>query len=178
MKSPRSSAASSAQLVLGLGSNAGDREATLRWALGELDRLLGPLRIAPLYRSRAISPIEQPDFFNTVALAPMTPDLPSPEDLLGHAKRFERDAGRRPTATRDAPRPLDIDLLICGTELRTDPALTLPHPRLRERRFVLAPLCDLAPDLLLPPDGITASACLAALGTDQEVEKIGWTLAP
>ena len=161
-------------IALGLGSNLGDREGILRRALDVLREHLGPLRIAPLYRTAPISTVEQPDFYNTVALA--TPEeLPSPEAVLALAQRLEHEAGRRRGLLRDAPRTLDIDLLLCGTARLDRPDLTVPHPRLRERRFVLAPLCDLEPDLALPPDGARVVECLAALGGAQEAERIAWT---
>ena len=101
-----------------------------------------------------------------------------PEAVLALAKRLEHEAGRRLDPLRDAPRPLDIDLLLCGADRRDRPELTVPHPRLRERRFVLAPLCDLDPELSLPPDGVGVAACLAALGNAQDVERIAWTTPP
>jgi 2-amino-4-hydroxy-6-hydroxymethyldihydropteridine diphosphokinase len=85
-----------------------------------------------------------------------------PETLLRFARSVERELGRRARA-RDAPREIDIDLLFVGDAERRTPELTLPHPRLRERRFVLAPLAELAPALPLPPDGATPRALLAAL---------------
>jgi len=74
---------------------------------------------------------------------------------------------------RDAPRTLDIDLLLVGAELRSGPGLVLPHPRLRERRFALAPLAELAPALALPPDGATVAALLARLPERPWVERVG-----
>jgi len=74
---------------------------------------------------------------------------------------------------RDAPRTIDLDLLVVGAELRSGPGLVLPHPRLRERRFALAPLAELAPDLALPPDGATVATLLARLPERPWVERIG-----
>ena len=75
---------------------------------------------------------------------------------------------------RFGPRPLDIDLLLYG-DLRVDrPELTLPHPRLRERRFVLAPLAEIAPDLQVPPDGARVAELLARLGEGEPVERVEW----
>ncbi len=96
----------------------------------------------------------------------------SPPDLLAIVKRLELAAGRRP-ATRNSPRPLDIDLLLYDQEVLSTPELTLPHPRLRHRRFVLAPLNDIAPDWPVPPDGESVAALLAALGDEQPVERVG-----
>jgi len=86
------------------------------------------------------------------------------------AKALERAAGRRP-GVRFGPRPLDIDLLLYGGLELATPELTLPHPRLRERRFMLQPLADLAPDLRLPPDGRTVRELLAEV-QGQAVERV------
>jgi len=115
--------------------------------------------VAPLYRSDPVSAIPQPDYLNTVALA--RTGL-SPEELLALAQDIEIELGRRRTV-RDAPRTIDVDLLFVGDLERRGGSLVLPHPRLRERRFVLAPLADVAPGLALPPDGATAAELLARL---------------
>lgn len=97
-----------------------------------------------------------------------------PEALLDFTQQLERAVGRDPAALRWGPRPLDIDLLVWGDlELET-PRLTLPHPRLRERRFVLAPLADVAPDLAVPPDGARVRDLLARLDDPHPVERVGW----
>ena len=96
----------------------------------------------------------------------------SPELLLELALDIERALGRR-RGVRDAPRTIDIDLLLVGGERRSRPGLELPHPRLRERRFVLAPLAELGPDLALPPDGATVGALLARLPERPWVERLG-----
>jgi 2-amino-4-hydroxy-6-hydroxymethyldihydropteridine diphosphokinase len=168
-------------VALALGGNVDGRidgrrapvERTLAWALRQLEASLGPLRVASLYRTRPISPIAQPDFLNTAALA--STSLP-PAAVLALAKALELAAGRRP-GPRFGPRPLDIDLLLHGDHRSDLPELTLPHPRLRERRFVLAPLAEIAPDLAVPPDGARVADLLARLGdADPEdgVERIAW----
>jgi 2-amino-4-hydroxy-6-hydroxymethyldihydropteridine diphosphokinase len=128
------------------------------------------LRVASLYRSLAVSPLPQPDYLNTAALARTSL---AAEDVLALAKALELAAGRRRGA-RFGPRPLDIDLLLYGGRLSEAPELTLPHPRLRERRFMLAPLAEIAPDLPVPPDGATVAELLARLGDRQAVERIAW----
>ncbi len=136
--------------------------------------------MAPLYQTAPISPVPQPDFLNTVALTslPKTDTL-DPLEVLDQVKALERLAGRR-EGERDGPRPLDIDLLLFGDLVRNSSSdrrsrdLTLPHPRMRSRRFVLAPLADLAPALPLPPDGALVRDLLAALGEEQQVEKLDW----
>lgn len=174
-------------LVLGLGSNVGPREATLRWAIDELGRILrgslqGPLLEAPLYRSTAVSPIAQPDYLNTVVLGRVRRPAagliaPGPEDLLALAKALELAAGRQ-RGPRFGPRPLDVDLLIFGARRSHRPELTLPHPRLADRRFVLAPLADLCPDLQMPDRNGTVREVLDSLGDGQKVERITWTRGP
>ncbi len=169
-------------IVFGLGGNVGDREAVLRWAARRLRQLFGPLRVAPLYRTAPVSPIPQAHYFNTVVMADMPPDdAPDPREVLSQVKALERRTGRCDVQS-DAPRTLDVDLLLFGDLVRdrreNPPApgleLILPHPRMRGRRFVLAPLHDLAPDLRLPPDGARVKELLAELGSEQDVQKIGW----
>lgn len=132
--------------------------------------MFGPLRVAPLYRTAPVSPVEQPDFLNTVALAEV-PGSFTPSAILKTAKELESRAGRR-AGIRFGPRPLDVDLLLCGGHQCEEPDLILPHPRLRERRFVLQPLADLAPDLALPPDGAKVSELLERLGKRQRIELV------
>jgi len=131
------------------------------------------LRIASLYRTSPLSPVTQPDFLNTAAVAHTALE---PEAVLALAKALELAAGRQPPAltVRFGPRPLDVDLLLYGDRRSDAPELTLPHPRLRERRFMLAPLAEIAPDWPVPPDGATVRELLARLGESQGLERIGW----
>jgi 2-amino-4-hydroxy-6-hydroxymethyldihydropteridine diphosphokinase len=155
------------------GTAGSTAEPALAWALRQLAASLGPLRVASLYRSRPVSPVAQPDYLNTAAVGSTA--LP-PDAVLALAKALELAAGRR-RGVRFGPRPLDIDLLVYGDLLSAAPELTLPHPRLRERRFVLAPLAEIAPDLLLPPDGASAAELLAGLGpagAADAVERLDW----
>lgn len=116
-----------------------------------------------------MSAIPQPPFLNSVALGR---GGQSPEALLELALGIEQALGRR-RAGRDGPRTIDLDLLVVGSERRAGPGLELPHPRLRGRRFVLAPLTELAPDLALPPDGERVAALLARLPERPWVERLG-----
>lgn len=154
-------------VALALGGNLGPVAQTLRRALRHLESALGPLRIAPLYRTAAVSPTPQPDYLNTAALGSTA--LP-PDAVLALAKALELAAGRR-SGPRLGPRPLDIDLLLWGDLVLPYPELTLPHPRLRDRRFVLEPLAAIAPDLALPPDGRTVRELLEGV-REQRVERL------
>ncbi len=171
-------------LAFSLGANVGDCETRLLWAIDQLRELYGPVRIAPLYRTEPISPIAQEPFLNTVVLADLPAGgRPGPRSVLDRVKALEEQAGRAP-GERYGPRPLDVDLLLFGDLVCSEPDdgsrhgrrdLTLPHPRMRQRRFVLAPLHDLAPGLRLPPDNAMVNDLLAALGSDQVVETIDWS---
>jgi len=152
--------------AFGLGANLGDARSTLEEALRRLGRRFGPLRVAPYYRTEPLSHLEQPDFLNTVATGRTAE---APEKLHAFARQLERELGRRSRPPGSA-REIDLDLLFVGNELRTGSELTLPHPRLRDRRFVLAPLADLVPNLPLPPDGATPAQLLALLPAGQRVE--------
>lgn len=157
-------------MALALGGNVGPVERTLTNALRQLAAALGPLRVASLYRSLPVSPAPQPDFLNTAALASTSL---APQEVLALAKALELAAGRR-RGPRFGPRPLDIDLLLYGDLRSNAPELTLPHPRLRERRFMLEPLAEIAPDLPVPPDGATVAELLARVKDQPGVERIEW----
>jgi 2-amino-4-hydroxy-6-hydroxymethyldihydropteridine diphosphokinase len=101
----------------------------------------------------------QPDFLNAVATGRT---FLAPLDLLRLLKRLEAEAGRHPVGEANGPRPLDLDLLIYGDQRIDLPELVVPHPRLAGRRFVLAPLADLLPDLVVPGTGRTVARLLAA----------------
>jgi len=128
---------------LGVGSNLGDRRAFLKAARDALAQAPGveTLRSSPLYATAPVGgPAGQGDYLN--AVFEIQTRL-SPEALLALCQDLEQKAGRT-REVRDGPRTLDIDLLLYGDTCRSDPRLTLPHPRLHQRLFVLAPLCDLA----------------------------------
>jgi 2-amino-4-hydroxy-6-hydroxymethyldihydropteridine diphosphokinase len=156
---------------LGLGSNEGDRVAKLRAAVQELPRHGVQIdAVSSLYETEPVGEItEQPDFLN--AAARVHTEL-GPEALLDVCKAVEVEHGRMFGASRHGPRPLDIDLLLLGDlELRTE-RLTLPHPEVARRRFVLVPLLELDPDLALP-DGTRLADALAGIGGGQRVERVG-----
>src|SRR3954468_7572158 len=153
---------------LGLGSNVGDREGHLRAAVDLLrEHGVEVDAVSSLYETEPVGEIlDQPDFLN--AAIRIRTDL-EPEPLLDLCKAIEVEQGRMFGAPRHGPRPLDVDLLILGDiELRSD-RLTLPHPEVTSRRFVLAPLLELDPDLTLP-DGTRLDAALEALGPGQRAD--------
>jgi 2-amino-4-hydroxy-6-hydroxymethyldihydropteridine diphosphokinase len=156
---------------LGLGSNVGDRAAHLRAAIELLrERGVEVEAVSSAYETEPVGEIlDQPDFLN--AAIRIRTEL-EPEGLLDLCKEVEAARGRALDAPRHSPRPLDVDLLLLGDiELSTD-RLTLPHPEVTSRRFVLAPLLELDPDLALP-DGTRLAGALGALGPGQLVQKLG-----
>jgi 2-amino-4-hydroxy-6-hydroxymethyldihydropteridine diphosphokinase len=146
-------------VFIGLGSNLGDREANIARSL---DLLTGRgfilERRSDLYLTEPVDGPPQDWFVNAVARG--TTEL-APEALLAACLQVEQELGRV-RSVRNGPRSLDLDLLLYGDLVRDHDTLTLPHPRLHQRRFVLVPLCDLAPDEVHPRLRITFRALLAA----------------
>jgi 2-amino-4-hydroxy-6-hydroxymethyldihydropteridine diphosphokinase len=141
-----------ARAYVGLGSNLGDREATLRRALELLDREPGVtvVAVSSLRETDPVGPVDQPRFLNGVVA--LETEL-APGALVGRLLAVERALGRTREGPRWGPRTVDLDLLIHGTEIVDEPGTTVPHPRLHARRFVLEPLAELAPDLTVPGRG-------------------------
>jgi len=159
---------------VGLGSNLGDRAGHLLLAVrGMLDAGLDVIRLSSIYETEPVEYENQPAFLNMVAeLRGST--LPSPEQMLARLLRIEYALGR----TRDirmGPRTLDLDLLIFKEHQVDTEFLTLPHPRLASRRFVLVPLNELVPNLLHPVLGKSVSELLAHT-TDQS-SVVRWRLS-
>lgn len=149
-------------MAVGLGSNLGLRAATLRAAFARLAGLegLSEARLSRLYESEPWGIKEQPPFVNAVALARTTL---GPEDFLSALLAIEQDFGRR-REIKNGPRTLDLDWLFDEDVVCESERLCLPHPRLHMRRFVLEPLCELAPEWRHPQLGQTARELLNALG--------------
>ena len=146
---------------VGLGGNIGDRRAHLEQALDLLTREPG-IEIVAVSSIRETDPVgyvEQPRFLNAVAA--LETEL-APRELLERLLAVERVLGRERAGPRFGPRTIDLDLLLYGGEVVEEPGLTVPHPRLAERRFVLEPLVELAPDLVLP-DGRRVGELLSGL---------------
>jgi len=156
---------------LGLGSNVGDREAQLRSAIEGLGKRGVTIEAASSpYETEPVGEIlDQPDFLN--AAVRIQTDL-EPEPLLDLCKEIEAEAGRDFGGPRHGPRPIDVDLLLLGDDELVTDRLTLPHPEVTSRRFVLAPLLELDPELALP-DGTELRNALEALGPGQRVNRVG-----
>ena len=153
---------------VGLGANIGEPRRQLRAALEELNGLPETRRAASssFYRSAPLGNVQQPEFMN--AVVQLDTSL-SPEALLDGLQEIERRHGReRPFP--GAPRTLDLDLLLYGSRSIDVPGLTVPHPRMHERAFVLEPLIEIAPDIAVPGRG--AARELLAACRDQYVERI------
>jgi 2-amino-4-hydroxy-6-hydroxymethyldihydropteridine diphosphokinase len=147
-------------VYLGLGSNMGDREALLRAALERLDTPdLRLLRVSSAYETEPVGLREQAWFFNVAA---EFETVLFPKQLLHRTSRVEKELGRRRTVP-NGPRTIDIDILLYGDSVVKTEELEIPHPRYQERRFVLAPLAELKPDLRDPVTGKTVSELLGAL---------------
>jgi 2-amino-4-hydroxy-6-hydroxymethyldihydropteridine diphosphokinase len=159
---------------LGLGSNLGDRQAHLRRAIEDLRRHGVEVEaVSAAYETEPVGELlDQPDFLNA-AVRIRTEH--GPEALLDLCKAIEVEHGRAFGGPRHGPRPIDIDLLLLGDlELQSE-RLTLPHPELTSRRFVLVPLLELDPELTLP-DGTRLAAALEAI-EGQQVRRAGPPLA-
>lgn len=153
---------------VGIGANLGDAPATVVAAIDALARLRGCrlMRASSLWRSAPVD-ASGPDFCNAVAAVETSL---SPEALLAELQAVEQAFGRQ-RPFRHAPRTLDLDLLLHGDQVRSSPQLTLPHPRLHQRAFVLQPLLEIAPDLVVP--GLGALAAWLPATTGQVIGKLG-----
>jgi 2-amino-4-hydroxy-6-hydroxymethyldihydropteridine diphosphokinase len=140
---------------VGLGANLGDREATIRTAA----ELIGARRLSTIRETEPWGYADQPAFLN--AVAEVSTEL-EPRPFLDRLLAIERQLGRERTGPRWGPRTIDLDLLAFGARSVDEPGLTVPHPRLHERMFVLEPLAELAPELELPGLG-QVQALLAGL---------------
>jgi 2-amino-4-hydroxy-6-hydroxymethyldihydropteridine diphosphokinase len=153
---------------VGLGANIGDPRRQLEAAIDQLKNLpdTDSVLVSGFYRSAPLAYVDQPDFLNAVAMLDTT--LPA-EQLLENLQKIEQQQGRE-RAFPNAPRTLDLDLLLYGSSVLDSPRLTLPHPRMHERAFVLAPLLELDSEISIPGKG-KASTLLSACGS-QKIERI------
>ena len=150
------------QSYIGLGSNLDNPELQLDTALGALDDIPDTrlVKQSSFYRSAPMGPRDQPDFINAVALLD---SVLTAGQLLARLQTIENRQGRGRGGQRWGPRTLDLDLLLYGNRIIDEPELTVPHPGIRRRNFVLAPLLELAPELEIPGLG-RADELLAAAG--------------
>jgi 2-amino-4-hydroxy-6-hydroxymethyldihydropteridine diphosphokinase len=154
---------------VGLGANLGDPVQSIRSALEALGRMPGSRMesASSLYRSDPVGHADQPEFVNAVAR--LQTELEASQ-LLARLHEIEAEAGRK-RSFANAPRTLDLDLLLYGEQIIDLPELTVPHPRMHERRFVLEPLVEICPDCSIPKRG-SAAALLGRMG-GQQVSRIG-----
>lgn len=146
--------------AIALGSNLGNRQDHLDFAVSRLDNLLQSLRVSSYLETAPVLVAPQPDFLNGAATGYWQGDARS---LLDALLAIEVERGRvRPHP--GAPRTLDLDLILFGSAVLDEPALTVPHPRFRDRRFVLEPLSAIAPDMVDPVTHLTVRALLQRLG--------------
>ena len=153
-RSPRRSRITQARTVaIALGSNVGERESHLDHAVRRLGDIVGALRVSTFHETLPEGITAQPLFLNAAVVGDSTATA---EALLRRVLEIEKERGReRPSPSPGGPRTLDLDLILVGDEIIHTAMLTVPHPRFRQRRFVLEPLAEVAPDLVDPESGLT-----------------------
>jgi 2-amino-4-hydroxy-6-hydroxymethyldihydropteridine diphosphokinase len=157
-----------AVVYLGIGSNVGDKEGNIRSALRMIGDVCALMRVSRLYKSAPVGFLDQDWFINCAAQADC--DM-APTPLLRSLKSIETRLGRVETV-KMGPRVIDLDILFYADEVVEEPLLRIPHPRLHERLFVLAPLMDLNPDLIHPITGRTVRQMYADRERDGGVEPV------
>ncbi len=153
-------------VFLALGSNMGDRQANLQAAIHALEPEVHPTACSPVYDTPPWGYLDQPNFLNQVIEAETHL---SPPKLLNYIKEIEQQRGRQETF-RNGPRLIDLDIIFYDQEVIDSPPLTIPHPRLESRAFVLVPLADLAPQYLHPILGVSILDLLAKV----DIQGIVW----
>ena len=159
--------------IVALGANLGDSRGNILRGMRRLEELSErPLRRSSLWQTTPVDcPPSSPVFVNAVVgLVSGTGE--TPETLLAKLQALEKEFGRRPKQVLNEPRPLDLDLIAFGNETRATRELTLPHPRAHERRFVLQPLSEIAPDLILPGQSKSVARLLEQLPPDKSMRKL------
>lgn len=156
---------------LGLGSNVGDRRGHLEAAVAALPANgVTVLASSSVYETEPVGLVlDQREFYNACVRVDTEH---GPDELLAACKAVERSLGREPGGPRHGPRPIDVDVLLLDALEYVSDRLTLPHPEVTSRRFVLVPLLELDPDLALP-DGRRLKDALVDLGEGQEVRRVG-----
>jgi len=158
---------------IALGSNLGDSPTILKQVMARLEALSRqPLRRSSLWQTTPVDcPPGSPLFINAVVALDPLPDETS-WSLLRQLQALEKEFGRLPKKLLNEPRRLDLDLIAYGGEISTRPELVLPHPRVHLRRFVLQPLSEIAPELILPGQRATIAQLLATLTSKEIVVKL------
>jgi 2-amino-4-hydroxy-6-hydroxymethyldihydropteridine diphosphokinase len=160
-------------ILVGIGSNRGNSVSIVRKSIERLHTFAsGPVRASSLWRT---SPVDCPpgsgDFINAVAAFEGARGL-TPEALLAALKSLEREFGRATAPVRNAPRELDLDLLVFGDERRNTSVFVLPHPRATERRFVMAPAAEIVPAFIWPGTAASIDQLLARIDDAERVERL------
>jgi len=160
-------------VYIALGSNLGDSRCTITDAMERLQMLsAAPIVESSLWQSTPVDcPPDSPPFINAVVGLQPRPGE-TPESLLEKLQELEYTFGRRRKKVLNEPRVLDLDIIAFGKEIRDTPVLKLPHPRAHERRFVLQPLSEIAPDLVLPGQTRTVAELLTSLPADQGMRRV------
>jgi 2-amino-4-hydroxy-6-hydroxymethyldihydropteridine diphosphokinase len=156
-----------------LGSNLGDSRKIILGAMARLQNFSdAPILKSSLWQTSPVDcPPDSPKFVNAVVgLTPQKNE--TPESLLKKLRELEKEFGREPKTVLNEPRPLDLDLIAFGSEIRNSPELILPHPRVHLRRFVLQPLSEIAPELILPGQGKTVFQLLDELKNGEVIIKL------
>ena len=156
-----------------LGSNLGDSQKIILDAMARLQKFSDePILKSSLWQTSPVDcPPNSPKFVNAiVGLIPQENE--TPESLLKKLQSLEKEFGRKPKTILNEPRPLDLDLIAFGNEIRNSPELILPHPRAHLRKFVLQPLSEIAPGLILPNQIKTFSQLLAEISSDEIITKL------
>ena len=159
--------------IVALGSNLGDSRSIILEAMARLRPLSGsPILKSSLWQTSPVDcPAGSPKFVNAI-IGLIPNDNETPESLLKKLRKLEMEFGRTPKTALNEPRPLDLDLIVFGAETRNTPELILPHPRAHLRRFVLQPMSEIAPQLILPGQKNTVLELLAELQGGEIVEPL------
>lgn len=162
-----------AAAYIALGSNMGDPKNIVLRAMERLAQFsTAPLLKSSLWQTTPVNcPPGSPAFVNAVVCL-TTRAGETPETLLARLRALEKEFGRTPKQVLNEPRRLDLDLIAFGGETRNSPELILPHPRAHQRRFVLQPLTEIAPDFILPGQRLPIAELLATLKTDETLVRL------
>ncbi|MGD0856072.1 MAG: 2-amino-4-hydroxy-6-hydroxymethyldihydropteridine diphosphokinase [Dehalococcoidia bacterium] len=157
------------EVFIGFGSNMGDRQAYLNSAVGLLAQECEIIQVSSIFETEPEGFTDQPDFLNCVVKGETGL---RPRELLDELKSIEKTMGRKPSF-RNAPRPIDLDIIFYGDEIVKEAGLEIPHPRLQERAFVLVPMAQIAPQFTHPTLHKTMQQLLSEMMKGQRVEKWG-----